>query len=940
MAFFLDLSIGIAGDKTNEVGILASKWWQMAAEEVVAYLKSCPERGLTPQEVEKRLESFGPNRLQKKEPLSPWRLFFSEFTDFMVLVLLGAVVISGALGEWGDALTILAIILLNAVLGFIQEYRAERSLEALKELSAPQARVIRGGLVQNIPASQVVPGDLLSLEAGDRIAADSRLIQTIGLEADESLLTGESLPVEKDPAPLSLNLDEPGLGDRKNMVFAGTTITRGRGLGVVVSTGMSTELGKIAGLLEVAENSITPLQRRLDQLGRILVYICIIVCLLVGLLGLLRGESFRVMFLSAVSLAVAVIPEGLPAIVTISLAMGVQRMIKRQAIIRNLPAVETLGCANVICSDKTGTLTQNQMTVRKIFLNGEEISVTGMGFTPDGNLLWRDRIIGLSGHEGAKKPEKGRTKYRDSEGLRRLLLTGFYCNNSRLEVKDGKWQVLGDPTEGALLTLAAKAGIERAKGKRLGEAPFTSERKRMSVLVSEDGKGAGDQTLYVKGAADLILDLSTAIHWEGREVPLQREQRAAVQREAERLAKQALRVLALAYKPWEKGRVLTEKEESGLVFLGLVGMIDPPRTEVKEAIAVCKKAGIRTVMITGDFPTTAKAIGAELGLLRPGGLTLTGKELDYMSGQELAKIVEKVDIFARVNPHHKLQVVQAFKNNGSVVAMTGDGVNDAPAVKEADIGVAMGQSGTDVTKEASDMVIADDNFATIVAAVEEGRGIYSNIRKFIRYLLGCNIGEILTMFLASLAGLPMPLLPIQILWTNLVTDGLPAVALGVEPTEKELMSEPPRPLDEGVFSKGLGWKILIQGLTIGFMTTTLFLLSTRLGAGLREARTIAFSSLVFSQLSYVFACRSETRPIRSMKIFENPFLVGAVAISALMQLLVVYTPPLSRLFQTFPLTARGWSLVAASAFTSVVMAEAVRWLGRMLKRITLSRRKS
>ena len=458
---------------------MSNKWGQMTAEEVVATLKTNMQRGLTREEAESRLARFGPNRLQKREPLSPWRLFFSEFTDFMVLVLLGAVVVSGAFGEWEDALTILAIVLLNAILGFIQEYRAERSLEALKELSAPQARVIRDGLVQNIHASEVVPGDLLSLEAGDRIAADARLLQTIGLEADESLLTGESLPVEKDHAQVT-GTDAPGLGDRKNMVYAGTILTRGRGLAIVVSTGMSTELGKIAGLLEVAENNITPLQRRLDQLGRILVLICVIVCLLVGLLGLWRGESFRVMFLSAVSLAVAAIPEGLPAIVTISLALGVQRMNKRKAIIRHLSAVETLGCANVICSDKTGTLTQNQMTVRKLFINGDEILVTGKGFAPDGALLWRNHILTLSGHHRMNAEQKRSFAYRDPEGLRRLLLTGLYCNNSKLEDKEGQWQVVGDPTEGALLVLAAKGGIQGVKGKRLGEVAFTSERKRMS----------------------------------------------------------------------------------------------------------------------------------------------------------------------------------------------------------------------------------------------------------------------------------------------------------------------------------------------------------------------------------------------------------------------------------------------------------------------------
>src|SRR5690554_5137123 len=905
----------------------------MTGEEVAKAVQTNTQTGLAPTEAEQRMESCGPNSLLKRETLSPWRLFFSEFTDFMVLVLLGAVIVSGALGEWEDAVTILAIVFINAVLGFLQEFRAERALEALKELSAPQARVVRGGRVRVIPATQVVPGDILCIEAGDRVAADARLIDGTGLEADESPLTGESIPVEKDILPLGGA--ELGLGDRRNLVYAGTTITRGRGRGIIIATGMKTELGMIAGLLESSESGPTPLQRRLDQLGKILVLICIIVCLLVGFLGLWRGESFRFVFLSAVSLAVAAIPEGLPAIVTISLAMGVQRMIRRKVIIRHLPAVETLGCANVVCSDKTGTLTQNQMTVTRVILNGDELTVTGKGFSTEGDFQWKDRIINLTGNRRMNTNIKGGLVYRDPEGLQRLLLTGLYCNNSRLEAEKtgAKCRVVGDPTEGSLLVLASKGGVQRGKGKRVGEIPFTSERKRMSVLVAEDKKDSEGKNLYVKGAADLILELSTSIRWEGRIEPLRPYHQKLMRQAVEGLAKQALRVLALAYKPWNNTGKLTEDEENGLIFLGLVGMMDPPRPEIKEAVAVCKEAGIRTVMITGDFPTTARAIGKELGLLRPGGLTLTGKDLDHMSASELSNIVEQVDVFARVNPHHKLEVVRAFKNRGAVVAMTGDGVNDAPAVKEADIGVAMGISGTDVTKEASDMVIADDNFATIVAAVEEGRGIYSNIRKFIRYLLGCNIGEILTMFLASLAGMPIPLLPIQILWTNLVTDGLPAVALGVEPTEKELMNQSPRPPDEGVFSRGLGWKILFQGITIGIMTVTLFFLAMWLGADLREARTIAFSSLVFSQLSYVFACRSETRALRKISAWENPFLLGAVFISALMQLFVIYTPVLQSIFQTSALTMRGWLLVFASAVTSVLMAETVRWCGRILKRV-------
>ena len=591
--------------------------------------------GLTSQEAARRLRVFGENRLQKREELSPLRLFFSEFADFMVLVLLGAVIISGALGEWDDAFTILAIVFLNAILGFVQEYKAERSLQALKELSAPQARVLRGGELQVIPAVQVVPGDLLVLETGDRVPADARLVEAEGLEVDESPLTGESLPVAKETAPLQE--ENPGLGERRNMVQAGTTITRGRAKGLVVATGMTTELGKIAGLLEASAGGPTPLQKRLDQLGKVLVASCIIICICVGLLGLWRGESFRSMFLSAVSLAVAAIPEGLPAIVTISLALGVQRMIKRQVIIRQLPAVETLGCASVICSDKTGTLTRNQMMVTAIFLSGEEITVTGNGFAPYGRLYWRRRPLALPAPRAAAWPAPaawpvstawplymaGKTgeedmavgvmgeSYPDGEGLRLLLKTGLVCNNAVL-TGDGEgrdWKVTGDPTEGALIALAWKTGLTSAEGRRRQEIPFTPERKRMSVVVEEGGK----TILYTKGAADLLLDLSDRIRWHGKEVPLQRMHRRLVQRAVESMAARALRVLALAYRPLPGMEKVGEDAEKDLVFLGLVGMIDPPRPEVKAAIQTCKQAGIRTVIITGDFPGTARAIGEELG---------------------------------------------------------------------------------------------------------------------------------------------------------------------------------------------------------------------------------------------------------------------------------------------------------------------------------------
>lgn len=892
----------------------------MTSTELATQLRTDLNKGLRAPEAQRRLEHDGENRLQTPDRISPWKLFFSEFADFMVLVLLGAVVISVALGEWHDALTILTIIFLNSVLGFIQEYRAERSLEALRELSAPQAHVVRQGVRLTIPAWQVVRGDLVEVEAGQRVPADLRLLEGFGLEADESPLTGESIPVSKSDRPI----DSPRLelGDRQNMLFAGTTITRGRGTGIAVATGMQTELGKIAGMLAESEAGPTPLQKRLDHLGKILVLICIGICVIVGVIGLARGENFRLMFLSAVSLAVAAIPEGLPAIVTIALALGVQRMIKRSVIIRRLPAVETLGCATVICSDKTGTLTQNQMTVTTCYLSGEEIEVTGHGFTPTGHFLWRGQRL---------QPFTGSSAFPDQTGLRMLLATGYFCNNAELEPdsRTNQWRLVGDPTEGALRALGLKAGLHKGMVRRLAEIEFTSERKRMSVLVETEGH----RFLYTKGAADLLLERSTMIRWAGREVPIGDRERRRLHKAMEALARRSLRILALAYRPMapDKDR-LTEDDETDLVFLGMVGIKDPVRPGVKEAMNLCRQAGIRTVMITGDFPVTARSIGEELGLLRPDGLVLTGNELDALSPEELRRTIGKVDIFARVNPYHKLKIVKALKEQGEVVAMTGDGVNDAPAIKEADIGVAMGISGTDVTKEAAAMVITDDNFASIVAAIEEGRGIYSNIRKFIRYLLGCNSGEILTMFCAILLGLPFPLLPIQILWINLVTDGLPAIALGIEPTEQTLMMVPPRPPQEGVFSRGLGFKILIQGVTIGLITVGVFGFALKTGASLAVARTMAFCTLVFSQLSYVFACRSETQPLVKMRLGTNPYLLGAVALSGVMQLMVVSHPFARKLFQTTALPSAAWGIILLGAIGSVVAAETVSWIGRFLKK--------
>lgn len=820
----------------------------------------------------------------------------------MVLVLLGAALISLLLGEIPDAVTILAIIIVNAILGFVQEYRAERSLAALKQLSAPKARVMRDGKCISIDSNQVVPGDILLLEAGDRIAADGRILTSDTLDVNEAALTGESMPVAK--AVAAIPKKELPLGDRHCMVYAGTTITQGRGKAVVVATGMETELGKIANLLENAEEDVTPLQQRLDQLGRWLVLICLFICSAMATLGILRGENFRVMFLSSVSLAVAAIPEGLPAIVTISLAIGVQRMIRRNVLIRKLPAVETLGCATVICSDKTGTLTQNQMVATRFILGAREMRVQGDGYRPKGEILC-----------GEQPWRRDRNEHQDH-----FFWTMLNCNNARLDrAEDGEWIIEGDPTEGALLTLAVKAGytLSDPNVKRWAELPFSSERRRMSV-----GATLGAKTfLYTKGSVDSLLNLSTQVLEADGPQPLTSTRRRRLEEEVDRLANDALRVLGFAYRPLSgrKNR-LQESDEENLIFLGMVGMMDPPRPEVKEAINRCYRAGIRTVMITGDHPVTARAVADSIGLNR-GGPILTGTDLEKLDAKSLLQNVGKTNIFARVSPQHKLLLVRTLKKQGEVVAMTGDGVNDAPAVKEANIGVAMGRTGTDVTKEASAMVITDDNFASIVAAVEEGRGIYENVRKSIRYLLGCNIGEILTMFGASLLGLPLPLTPLQILWTNLVTDGLPAVALSLDPPDNGLMNMPPRPAKEGVFGRGLGKRVLLQGVAIGGFTLGVFVLTLRLSNDIVAARTMAYGCLVFSQLSYVFVCRSEVKPVWQIPLGGNPYLLGAVGLSLAMQWVTMRMPFLQKVFTTMSLTKGQWFWVALSALGSVLVAE-------------------
>lgn len=912
-------------------------WHQWSGEELLQRFDVTREQGLTHGEAERRREENGWNELSEGERISPWLLFLNQFKDFMMLVLMGATLISGILGEYLDAVTIIAIIILNGVLGFIQEFRAERSLHALKELSAPHANVLRERTIQHIPARELVPGDIVLLESGDRIPADIRWLVANSLDVEESALTGESHAVNKHVSVL--REEDVPLGDQKNIGFMGTMITRGSGRGIVIRTGMNTEMGKIADLIQNTDTQETPLQRRLEQLGKILIYLALALTVLVVLIGIMHGQPAGAMFFAGVSLAVAAIPEGLPAIVTIALALGVQRMIKRKAIVRKLPSVETLGCASVICSDKTGTLTQNKMTVTRLWVEGRPLKVTGEGYAPVGDILEENSSVDL----------------KNDQSLRRFLQISSLCNNAVIyeeelnsptrkkgkdERSDMEWRLKGDPTEGALVTLSSKMSMSPGKldslYKREKEHPFDSQRKRMSVIVSHQG----GRIAFVKGAPDMLLDKCSYILWDGKVVPFTGTLRQRVLSANEGMARDALRVLGLAYRDIKPHESIENEGavESQLVFVGLAGMIDPPRKEAREAIAVCRKAGIKTVMITGDHGLTAEAIANDLGILPRGGSSMAGQELAMLSDDELDQKVDQIFVYSRVSPEHKLRIVKSLQRKGHVVAMTGDGVNDAPAIKAADIGIAMGITGTDVSKEASALILSDDNFSSIVAAIEEGRNIYENIRKFIRYLLASNVGEILTMFFAMLAGLPLPLLPIQILWVNLVTDGLPAMALGVDQPEKDLMEHKPRGATENIFARRLGWKILSRGLLIGLCTLGAFWITLRVApndAGqLAKAQSVAFATLVMAQLIHVFDCRS-SRSIFHRNILQNKYLVVAVLSSILLLLGVMYIEALQPIFKTIPLGYREWALtlVAAGIPTFLLGAGSV-WSGRRRRKYT------
>lgn len=893
-------------------------WWFVDKETVAGKLGTDLEKGLSHQEVANRQKQYGPNQLAEKEGRSVIGLFLDQFKDFMIWVLIGAALVSGFLKEWVDAIAIISIVVLNAILGFIQEYRAEKSLAALKKLSSPTSKVIRNGKHHVIPSSEIVPGDLVEMEAGDFVPADSRIIYATGnMSTHEASLTGESTPVSK--SAMRLENENIALADRSNMLYMGTAVVSGKARALVTGSGMNTELGKIAELIQEIEDTSTPLQDKLKEFGKIIIVIVFALVGLIFLIGYLRGEELLGLFLSAVSLAVAAIPEGLPAVVTIALALGVQRMVKRHCIIRKLPSVETLGCTSVICSDKTGTLTKNEMTVQVLFHSGRYLNVSGIGYNPEGEFIKDSQKVDPS----------------EVPGLARMLAGTVLCNGAQLAKEESGYRIVGDPTEGALLTMAAKAGLFKpaleAEFPFVEEIPFDSERKQMSILRKHGKK----YMAYVKGAPDILLSNCTSIEEDGQVLTLDQVRREEVMRANAGLADQAMRVLAVACREFETlpDSLEAAEIEKELTFLGLVAMIDPPRPEVKLAMQACRTAGIRSVMITGDHKNTAVAIARDLGFYQTDSLAFTGEELDRLTDEEFDQYVTRTAVYARVSPEHKLKIVKAWRNKDEIVAMTGDGVNDAPAVKEADIGVAMGITGTDVTKEVSEMVITDDNFASIVAAVEEGRGIYDNIRKFIHYLLSCNVGEILVMFIASLFRLPLPLLPIQILWVNLVTDGLPALALGVDPIERNIMKRPPRLKDESVITRRMGGLIMIQGAFIAFCSLLAFYLVYFVeNEGIERARTAGFIVLACSQLFHSFNCRSHRESIFSLGFMTNPQLVYATLLSFVLQMSVVYVPFLQTVFKTQPLGWFDWVMVLAISSFPLLAMEIFKSISRMLEK--------
>jgi Ca2+-transporting ATPase len=878
-------------------------WHTLAIETVFAGLKSTPA-GLTAADAVQRLAEHGPNELQAAHRISPWMLLFEQFKNVLIVILLIATVLSAFLGHGVEAIAIAVIVLFAVLLGFVQEYRAERAIEALRQMAAPTATALRDGEEVEIPARDLVPGDVILLRAGDKIPADVRLVEAINLQIEEAALTGESVPVEKHAAPLGSG--ELALGDRKNLAYAGTVATYGRGRSVVVATGMNTEFGKIAQMLQTVESGKTPLQENLDKLGHILARAAIVIVTIIVALGLFRGQPFIDMLIFGIALAVAVVPEALPAVVTISLALGVQRMVKRNALIRRLQAVETLGSTSVICSDKTGTLTKDEMTIRKIFVAGQVLDVSGAGYEAHGQFSLAAVVI------------------EPTAALKLLLRGATLASDAHIvhSESDGRWHVKGDPTEGALVVAAAKAGLHKAdldtQFPRLNEIPFTSETKRMTTLHT----GPDGVLAYSKGAPEIILDSCARQLTAGGEAILDVAAREAILEAARRMANEALRVLAVS----AKSGATIENAEKEMTFLGLVGMIDPPRPEAKAAIQICEQAGIKAVMITGDHPLTAQAVARELGLLKSGRV-ITGAELEAMDEAEFEREVENIEVYARVSPAHKLRVVTALQKHGHIVAMTGDGVNDAPALKKADIGIAMGITGTDVTKEAAAMTLTDDNFASIVAAVKEGRGVFGNIKKYLMYLLSSNIGEIGLMAGATLLGLPLPLTAVQILYVNLATDGLPALALALDPPEPDLMSRKPRNSRTGIFTRPVVILMAVGGLWSTAINLSLFAWAWSSGRSHKEAITMTFVSLVLIQFFKAYNFRSDRHSVLN-RPFANKWLNMAILWELVLLALIIYVPFLHEPFGTFSLPLLDWIIIVALAFTVSPVLELAKWMER------------
>jgi len=877
-------------------------WHALQTNELLSNLESSPF-GLTSIEAARRLKEIGPNELQAVQRVSVFTLFLEQFKNVMIIILLIATLLSASLGHTTEAIAIGIIVLFAVLLGFAQEFRAERAIDALRKMAAPMATVLRDNEEIELPASLLVPGDVILLTAGDKIPADARLVECFNLLIEEAALTGESVPVEKHAHPILS--EDMQIGDRKNMIYAGTAATYGRGRAVVVATGMNTEFGKIAKMLQTVETGRTPLQENLDKAGHMLGRAAIVIVAIIVALGLFRGQPFIEMLIFGIALAVAVVPEALPAVVTISLALGVQRMVKRNALMRRLPAVETLGSTSIICSDKTGTLTKDEMTVRAFAMAGKIFDVTGTGYEPVGRFVDNDAEVSVT------------------ENMKAFLHAAVLASDAHIAYNESesRWHVKGDPTEGALVVLAAKAGMLKAEldsqYPRVNEIPFSSETKRMTTLHSMP-EGI---TAYSKGAPEIILASCTKCLNDSGEQLFGQDEREKILESARLMAARAMRVLAVA----SKNQATFESAENDMTFLGLVGMIDPPRPEAKVAIQKCKEAGIKVVMITGDHPLTAQAVARELGLLGQ-GRAITGSELDEIGETEFEQQVHDIEVYARVSPAHKLRVVTALQKNGHIVAMTGDGVNDAPALKKADIGIAMGITGTDVTKEASAMTLTDDNFASIVAAVEEGRGIFGNIKKYLMYLLSANIGEIGLMVGATLLGMPMPLTAVQILYVNLATDGLPALALAIDPPEHDLMKNKPRDPRTGIFTRPVVALMVLGGAWSCIVNLALFVWAFNSGRCLQEAMTMTFVSLVLIQFFTAYNYRSDHISV-FVKPFANKWLNLAVAWEFVLLIMVIYLPMMHEPFGTFSLTAVDWAIVVTVAFTITPVLE----LGKMLE---------